>query len=688
MKLPQKQLWRKRYYDCHAQEVGSPPVRRVWRAAEQRKRLRRPHIKLFFGCSIQVLRAEPSKMELPVIIAILAVVALVIFASGVFNGDSKKSEKKQSSGESAPSKASVASSVPAADVEKEKKGKKKKNRSNKTKSQKEKARAAAAEAAKTAKAASKSSTPVETSKTDDEHETQSESDSDSDSDSSDDDVPSGVRFQASMHLQAEKMKAQRNAMLEKEKRQNAKPAKSAMKVVEENPRSSDDDDFTPTTQVTDAAHFDGWAVVEDKRKNKPKKADTEESPSPVPVVPVSVPVAVVPEPEVAVSSPVPVVETVTTELKVDAKKVGLLIGPKGATKIQIQSLTGANINMPKAEKESTEPVTITVTGTALGVSKAVTALNELCTKGYATLLEPEDFQESYVAVHPRYVPEVIGKSGAAIRALQQHTGVKITIPPTKPPGPDGKAIKVKIGLAGRKEKVSQARALIKDLCKYYHTPVTHPGIVHEELELDPKYFNFIIGTKGSEIKNIQNTHKVQVHIPNADSVNPNVVIVGAEAGVSNAKKHIEKIIARVDGSAEAAAAAAESAAAAAVAMAAEVVSSSDEAQVPSSPVKPVSAVASSNWAGKSRIPIAPKEDKIPLPSADDAWMNDFVPPSSGIDLSAMLPSTAKFAPQPLMPAASPASPISPPVAVDPVVKKAPVAGSAWNNLSSLPNDKW
>lgn len=93
-----------------------------------------------------------------------------------------------------------------------------------------------------------------------------------------------------------------------------------------------------------------------------------------------------------------------------------------------------------------------------------------------------------------------------------------------------------------KDNVIRAKALIKELIQYYHTEITHPGIVHEELEVPTSYYNYIIGAKGSEIKHIQANFKVGVHIPNLESINKNVVVVGLPANVESAKKYILKII--------------------------------------------------------------------------------------------------------------------------------------------------
>jgi len=319
-----------------------------------------------------------------------------------------------------------------------------------------------------------------------------------------------------------------------------------------------------------AAAADGWAVVEKKGGKQAKKVDAS-APAVEPVT-ASTPSASAEEPEVApatapeeeegggeeeeapeeedktpASPPVPVIEKVTQELTVEAKRLGLLIGVKGATRIAIQSATDTNIQMPKTEKDSTGDVTISVTGEEAGVAKAITAMKELLSKGYCMLLADPDFRESDATVHPRFLPDIIGKNGSVIKALSQHTGVKITVPTaSKAPGPDGKVSKVKIGLAGPKDKVAQCRNLIKEITRYYHTEVTHPNVVHEEMTIDAKYYNFIIGAKGSEIKHIQNSCKVSVHIPDADSVNPNVLIVGEASGVAKAQRHIEKLIEKVD----------------------------------------------------------------------------------------------------------------------------------------------
>lgn len=375
---------------------------------------------------------------------------------------------------------------------------------------------------------------------------------------------------------------------------------------------------------------------------KPKKKENEEPNSPAEAAPAVVE-KVVEKPVEPAAPPAPVVETITTPVSADSKKLGLLIGPKGVTKIGIQNLTGATIEMPKVEKDApASQVTINVTGPAASVAKAVHALNELILKGYCTLLAGDDFQEGYVAIHPRFLPDVIGKGGACIRALQQHTGVKITTPASSAK-PDGTAAsKVKIGLAGPREKVTEARNLIKEITKYYHTSVTHPGVVHIEMDIPSNYYNYIIGSKGSEIKHIQNSFKVAVYIPNADSTTSNVLIVGEPASVASAEKHIQKLIEKVNAIAE------QKAAAEAATLAFKAANAAARAAAQSAHP----AATQSTFVGAGGKPSVARVEKDDEPQEE--WMKEFAPRSGGVDFSAILPSNAKLAAAPA-PAAAAAS---------------------------------
>jgi len=409
----------------------------------------------------------------------------------------------------------------------------------------------------------------------------------------------------------------------------------------------------PSSPVGETQTFDGWAVVEkSKAKGKGKSEEKPETPTPVDEAVVikvvhettvevvdattegefeQVPAKVV-EVQVEAPKPPPPPEDFTTEEFVtESRKMGLLIGPKGVTKIGIQNITGAEIVMPNIEKGVSESATIVVSGTAAAVKSAIKAMSELCTKGYANILAPADFTEGHVTIHPKFISDVIGKGGATIKAIQNATKVKITTPPSnasKLNGAGQPITKVKIGIAGIREQVSIARNTILDLTKYYHTEITHPGVVHKEMNIPDHYYNFIIGTKGSEIKHIQANYKVQVYIPNDDSFVQNVMIVGEADNTSSAEKHILKLMEKVDNIATERAEAEKQALAkwGPGATAQDNQSGHSPASSSSAPRKP-----------RSSSPI-PEESNNP----EEAWMKEFVAPKGGqgrLNLGSLLPDT-------------------------------------------------
>merc|ERR1719161_3319213 len=170
---------------------------------------------------------------------------------------------------------------------------------------------------------------------------------------------------------------------------------------------------------------------------------------------------------------------------------------------------------------------VTITGPEDGVPIAVTAIKELCEKGFCGLSYGSDFQEQAVQVHPIYFSELIGKEGCVIRAIKDVLKVELSIPKI-PPNAKVREMtkKMKVGFAGKKADVEKAKQVVNDIVMYYHHEVTHPGWVHEELEIEEWNYRFIIGKAGSELRHIEKNYKVRVRIPREDTLNKNVVVVG------------------------------------------------------------------------------------------------------------------------------------------------------------------
>lgn len=238
--------------------------------------------------------------------------------------------------------------------------------------------------------------------------------------------------------------------------------------------------------------------------------------------------------------------------------------------------------------------------------------------------------------------------------MQNHTGVKISTPAAPSKSAVAAAIaagetpsKVKIGLAGLREQVTECRFLIKELIKYYHTAVTHPGVVHEEVDIPASYYNYVIGSKGAEIKHIQGNYSVSVHIPNSDSQCENILVVGQPEKVAQASAHIRKLVEKVDAlnekrAAEQAAREAEAAQRAANAAAAREARAAAAAAARGENVAGNAAPVAYSIGGGSNLAVDKsmrrrkndEDERVP----GDEWMDNFAPPSKGTSIMAMLPS--------------------------------------------------
>mmetsp|Transcript_105401 Transcript_105401/g.293444 ORF Transcript_105401/g.293444 Transcript_105401/m.293444 type:complete len:591 (-) Transcript_105401:157-1929(-) len=223
--------------------------------------------------------------------------------------------------------------------------------------------------------------------------------------------------------------------------------------------------------------------------------------------------------------------TSSAQVKVPEKKIGIVIGPKGAKIQMIQEKTGAKID--------TTGEIFTITGPPASVAQAEQAVRELVEKGYCAM-QYEDFSENFVTVHPCYFPDLIGKGGVIIREIKDKLGVEVNIP-TVPPG-SAPSKKFKVGLAGSATNVEKAKGVINDIATYGHAELTHPGQVHEEMEVDPWCYKYIIGKAGSELKHIQHNWKVKLSIPREHSANQKVLIVGEQDQVERAKTYVEKVL--------------------------------------------------------------------------------------------------------------------------------------------------
>lgn len=233
---------------------------------------------------------------------------------------------------------------------------------------------------------------------------------------------------------------------------------------------------------------------------------------------------------------------------VEAKKIGIVIGPKGATMQSIEAATNTKLEI-NGSKDTNDgkPVTVSITGSKADAARAKLAVQELCKKGYTTLTQEAGFTENYTSVHPQVLSEIVGPGGRNIRAIQDKLGVKLTIPATdwRPNQPQlGQVQLARVGVAGDKDACKKAKGVVEAIAQYHHHEITHPGLIHEEVDVPHEFLHCVIGTRGSELRHIKGNYSCEVYIPNAGSYSEYVVVVGRAVQVERAIGHINKLMDR------------------------------------------------------------------------------------------------------------------------------------------------
>ena len=196
---------------------------------------------------------------------------------------------------------------------------------------------------------------------------------------------SNVNFEVLDHLdtistrkKAKETPQQKAARLERQKKAKvSKPTAVGSANETAIPDAANETNTSASVSATRSISTDGWAIVEVKKKSKPKKSATAKA---------------APEAQTA--------DIQKSQLTVDGKKIGIIIGPKGSTLKSIQDITGVEIVTPKTEKQSSGPSVLSINGSPEGVAAASKIIRDLCEKGFSSALGGPDFIESSISVHP------------------------------------------------------------------------------------------------------------------------------------------------------------------------------------------------------------------------------------------------------------------------------------------------
>jgi len=227
--------------------------------------------------------------------------------------------------------------------------------------------------------------------------------------------------------------------------------------------------------------------------------------------------------------------TTTEILSIESNHIGRIVGPKGTTLKMIQEASECKIDISEGE--------VSIVGPEDGMPIAVKAIKELTQKGFCSLAYGSDFQEQFMNIHPVYFSELIGKEGKVIRTIKEKLRVELSIPKTDKGGKlRDNPKKLKVGFAGKKEDVEKAKEVVSNIITYYHDELTHPGVMHKAIAIEPHQTRFIIGKGGCESRHIQKSYDVSMYIPNELTVCQDLLLVGQEANITRAAKYIENAI--------------------------------------------------------------------------------------------------------------------------------------------------
>ena len=131
-----------------------------------------------------------------------------------------------------------------------------------------------------------------------------------------------------------------------------------------------------------------------------------------------------------------------------------------------------------------------------------------------------------VPIFKQFHKFIIGKGGGNIKKIREETNTRIDLPA------EGEKNDV-ITITGRKENVEDARVKIRKIQDELETIIT------EEITIEPKFYNSLIGTQGRLIHSImEDCGGVIIKFPSIESKSDRVTIRGPKEDVDRAKEQL------------------------------------------------------------------------------------------------------------------------------------------------------
>lgn len=227
---------------------------------------------------------------------------------------------------------------------------------------------------------------------------------------------------------------------------------------------------------------------------------------------------------------------IRSEIRVEPRAFGSIIGKGGENLKLIQEATGARINMPK--KGMMHSDIITVTGQPTAVEQAKTAIEQLARSGYSTLTHP-DFEEAIIEVDRRYHGAVMGNGGANIREIQKASGTRVNMPKkgSDPKSKEGR----EISIVGTHAGIQLAKKSIRELVSKGFSELTHPNWVRQEIPFPSELVRNLVGKGGETIRLLQVRYDVQINTPAPNAIPSFVTLLGPADNVARAEVEVRNL---------------------------------------------------------------------------------------------------------------------------------------------------
>ncbi|KAF7274690.1 hypothetical protein GWI33_012635, partial [Rhynchophorus ferrugineus] len=142
----------------------------------------------------------------------------------------------------------------------------------------------------------------------------------------------------------------------------------------------------------------------------------------------------------------------------------------------------------------------------------------------------ESSYQIHVPIYKQFHKFIIGKGGANIRKIREETGTRIDLPAE---GDTNDSIVI----TGKRENIEIARKKIKQIEDELE------NIVSEEITIDPKFYNSLIGVKGKLIHSVmESCGGVTIKFPETDQQSDKVTIRGPKDDVDRAKQQLLELV--------------------------------------------------------------------------------------------------------------------------------------------------